>query len=387
MIKGNSFEVGAFSAFPHNDFLYSFSGISIQDTAKSVVSGPSSVLRVPKAKINISDTVTVDRQRLERLFKVAEERERKISKPKVITPLSEVDSTALTFQGSTSRIYSDFQLSFQKLPNYNIGSANDNFLLNISEKTFDIHYKVKDTIPLNATSVTLSSPRPAEPTGFEGKNRDSDSNGWYVFVLLLSLSIFAWGKSLYQKYLLQIIYSVYNYQTSIQLFRDKNALFRNLSIILQFLFPINLGLFFYFLIEYYQLKHVSEYPIANIGLYSFFVFVFFRLKSLFYKFLGVVFKVQDDFNEIQHHMNIFIQTLGVILLPFIISIPFLNESIKSYFLIGLFVIIGVFVLLFFLRGFQIVSRKQVPFFFLILYLCAVEILPIVLLTKVSYSII
>jgi hypothetical protein len=127
--------------------------------------------------------------------------------------------------------------------------------------------------------------------------------------------------------------------------------------------------------------------LANIAIYSLSVFLFFKIKTLVYKFLGVLFKVQEEFHEVQHHMNVFIQTLGIVLVPFIISLPFLADHIKNYFLLALFLLSTVFVMLFFFRGFQIVSRKQVPIFFLILYLCAVEILPVALLIKASYSMI
>jgi hypothetical protein len=86
-------------------------------------------------------------------------------------------------------------------------------------------------------------------------------------------------------------------------------------------------------------------------------------------------------------MNTFIQSLGVVLLPFVISLPFLGGELRNIFLIGLYFLTGVFIILFFFRGFQIVSRKQVPIFFLILYLCAVEILPVALIVKTSYLII
>ncbi|NJK94969.1 MAG: DUF4271 domain-containing protein [Bacteroidales bacterium] len=184
----------------------------------------------------------------------------------------------------------------------------------------------------------------------------------------MTLSIFAWGKAFYYKYLLQILSSVYNYQISIQLFRDKNVLFRNLSIILQILFSINIGLLIFFLLENYNLDQVfTSSSLLNITLYSVGVFLFFKLKSYLYKLLGHLFKVQEDFFEIQHHMNGFAQTLGLVLLPFVIAMPFLEEPLRSIFLYSLFAALGILLMLFFFRGIQIVKRKQVSIFFLILY--------------------
>jgi hypothetical protein len=384
MVKGISSESSNSSDFTIIPLL-SPDQFFYQDTIRSNTLSTPSVLNVPKSNLSGSSTDSLEKLRLERLFKVAEEREKAMARPKYKTVEIVEDTTAE--RGSVARIYTDFTPSFQK-DEFNSEFSQQNFLLNISEKTISIHYKVKDTSSVNASNITSTvAPIPQPLSGFEGNLRDQGTNGWYVFVLLISLSIFAWGKSLYQKYLLQIFNSVYNYQISIQLFRDKNALFRNLSIILQILFPINLGLLIYFLIDFYHFNHILEFPIASIGIYSLGVFLFFRLKTVFYRFLGIVFKVQEDFHEIQHHLNIFSQSLGVIILPFVISMPFLNDNLKSVVLISLFVLIGIYILLFFFRGFQIVTRKQVSLFFLILYLCAVEILPVAILIKTSISII
>lgn len=331
-----------------------------------------------------SDSVPMSSPGLRNLNQSLDSSQKNLVTKRKINTVELKDSTFLN--GSTSRVYSDFVPAFQKL-SYNPESVNSNFLSNIAEKTIDIHFKTNDSIQ-NINASTVSIPPVAKtriPSGFEGNTRIYDNNGWYIFVLLISISIFAWGKSLYQKYLLQVINSVYNYQISVQLFRDKNALFRNLSLILQVLCPINIGLLVYFLIDFYNFNHISTFPLASIALYSLIVFLFFKLKNILYKFLGVLFKVQEDFHEIQHHMNVFVQTIGIVLLPFIVSMPFIEDNLKNYFLLALFLITGIFVLLFFFRGFQIVSRKQVPIFFLILYLCAVEFLPVALLIKASYS--
>lgn len=384
MVKGISSESSHSFDFT-NIPLPSSSLYFYQDTVKIKTTSAQSTLQIPTAKIGNLNTDSLEQARVDRLFQAAEAREKSMARPKYSFVKLPEDTTAV--KGSTSRIYPDDVPSYRK-SDYHPGIADQNFLKNIVKKTLHNHYKTIDSAN-KTTAAVIQAPLPKQPpiSGFEGDLRDAVSSGWYIFFLLISLSIFAWGKSLYQKYLLQIFNSVYNYQISIQLFRDKNTLFRNLSIILQILFPINFGLMIYFLINYYQFNQVSGHTISSIGLYSAGVFLFFRFKAWVYKFLGLVFKVQDDFHEIQHHLNTFVQTLGVVLLPFVISMPFVNDALKNVVLIGLFIITGVFILLLFFRGLQIVNRKQVPVFFLILYLCAVEILPVALLIKTSYSII
>ncbi|NJK94971.1 MAG: hypothetical protein HC905_08715 [Bacteroidales bacterium] len=73
MIKGISIEDG-FSGYTHLPYFFIDHPLSqIRDTIP--VRNNSSVLQVSKPKIITGDTVSVDRQRFDQLFQVAEERE------------------------------------------------------------------------------------------------------------------------------------------------------------------------------------------------------------------------------------------------------------------------------------------------------------------------
>lgn len=362
-----------------------------QDTTvkKSLSPVSPSVIQQAKPKIiGLNDTISIDQSRIDAIFKAAEERETKLSQSSV--PKKKIIITDTTsFEGSLARIYSGFVPSFKSIPDYNSSELNDNFLTNIYEKTIHLNYK-EDIKTSSQSSKTLKTYIPLKNKtefGYEGKTRESNINGWYVLLALLSISIFAWGKSLYQKYLYQIVESLFNYQLANRLYRDKNILFRNLSIGLQILFSLNIGLFLYYLSIRYNLNNITNLPLANILIYSSGIFLFFQFKAALYKFIGYIFKVQDDFSEILHHVTIYNKALGLFLLPITLSIPFVNNYLQTGLLFFSLFIISALLLLVLFRGFQIVNKKHVSFFFLILYLCAVEILPVIILIKASDTII
>jgi len=373
--------------YTENYFVNTF----LQDTTakKSLSPVSQSVIQQARPKIiGINDSISIDQSRIEAIFKAADEREAKLSQsnaPKKKVIISDTTS----FEGSLTRIYSGFVPSFKSLPDYNGSELNENFLSNINEKTIHLHYKedIKANSQSAKTLKTYISAKDKANFGYEGKTRESNINGWYVLLAILSISIFAWGKSLYQKYLYQIVESLFNYQLANRLYRDKNILFRNLSIGLQLLFSLNIGLFLYYLSIRYNLKNLTNLPLANILIYSSGIFLFFQFKAALYKFIGYIFKVQDDFSEILHHVTIYNKALGLFLLPITLSIPFVNNHIQTGLLFFSLFIISSLMLLVLFRGFQIVNKKHVSFFFLILYLCAVEILPVVILIKASDTII
>lgn len=382
MIKGISIDSSStdFDYIPLPNSEQNF--LQVQDTTRNIISAPAQETGTQPA-LNSDTNATPRQQAVRNTVTDAQPPKTNLKSQETAT-----QDTVIVFKGSTLRLFNYYPEL--KTSTQNNQTLNSNIIKNIGEKSLYgqpvASQPIIDTTKAKATHVAVQVPKEPVITGFEGKQLKSTSYDWYTLVLLIAVAIFAWGKSLYHKYLLQIISSVYNYQISIQLFRDKNALFRNLSIILQVLYPISFGLLIYTLINYFHLNHLFGWALANIATYSFGVFLFFQLKALLYKFIGIVFKVKEDFYEIQHHLNIFNQTIGMCLLPFLISIPFLDERFKSIAIVGLFLFAGATLLLFFYRGFQVVTRKQVPIFFLILYLCAVEILPIVLVIKTSYSI-
>ena len=74
--------------------------------------------------------------------------------------------------------------------------------------------------------------------------------------------------------------------------------------------------------------------------------------------------------------------IGIVLLPIISILPYVPDSIAPWvFYAGFFVIILLYILRIF-RGLQISFKNRLSIFYLILYLCALEIMPTLILFKV-----
>lgn len=255
----------------------------------------------------------------------------------------------------------------------------------------------KDSIPNSQIdslqlhdSIRLSEPIPellnteTQVKGEKGIKIFSYDNDWMVGVLLFAIIFMAVIRFSFSKYLLKVFDSVINYQTSSNLFLEKNM--RNLrgSIFLNLLFYVNLALF---LVQYaiYNLSLNQEYNNIFTFLYCFGgLLLLYSGKFVFIRLMGYIFDGIKECKEYLHTVFIYNKNLGVFLLPITISVPFIAQYATPLLLnIGLLLALAFYLLRLF-RGIKILFRQHVSIFYMILYLCALEILPLLMIYKLLY---
>jgi hypothetical protein len=324
--------------------------------------------------------------KIDSLFRVSEHREHQISqntkKTENAIPVLPADTI--------STKYNLFNTPFIG-PQVITTSQNNNVLLNISHKTYgkgaainEISVSNKLIGPGNSVKNTSALISKTEQINYlESNLRLVPGMNWLVIVLLSSLFIFSWIKKLYQKYLLQIVGAAVNYQVANRLFRERNVLFRNVSFGLYLIFGLNFGLFIYYLIDYTGTSQILPQKFNSMLIYSAIVLFIYTIKSSTNKIIGYIFIAQEEFAEYSHNVNLFNKNIGLFLFPVVIAYPFIDEKLQP---IILYFGMGMLIIMFLMRsyrGLQIIIRKGVSIFYLILYLCAIEILPVLLLLKLS----
>ena len=219
---------------------------------------------------------------------------------------------------------------------------------------------------------------------FKGVNI-KPANDWTIGVVLFSLILLAWIKLFYNKYLSQIFFSIYNYQISFKLFQARNILLQRVSFWLYLIYILNGGLFIYQVFQYYNIHPLELQGFFSFLIYSSFFLLLYLAKYTVCNLVVFVFFVQRQFAQYLHNAFLFNKNLGLLLFPVIIGIPYMPEIFtKPLIIIG----IGLFILIFFLRiirGIRIIIKKDVLIFYLILYLCTFEFLPLFLFYKFFLS--
>ena len=118
------------------------------------------------------------------------------------------------------------------------------------------------------------------------------------------------------------------------------------------------------------------------------LFLFYFIKISTFNFLGFLFKIEKELKEYVFTIFLYNHFVGVGLIPVVVLLAFVPGMAQHEIYIsgGLF-----FVLAFLLRTFRsygnVSGSSRFSIFYLFLYLCALEILPLVVITKLIIDIV
>ena len=128
----------------------------------------------------------------------------------------------------------------------------------------------------------------------------------------------------------------------------------------------------------YKLPQHSFYTII---LFMLTIFVFLLFKYLLYKILGNLFDVQNQVKIWLRSCTIVLSMMGIIaFVPTLMMVY--SQSFHNYLLIFFLILFIISQLILFYRIIAFFLQENVNFFFLIAYLCGVEIIPYILLYQV-----
>ena len=209
------------------------------------------------------------------------------------------------------------------------------------------------------------------------------SNDWILGVLLIAFVILAWIRLFYNKFLSPTFVAVINQQVSHNLFRDKSSVSFRVSSGLNLIFYLNAGLYLYLAVLYLEVDIAGVAGFRALVLMCLLLIALYVAKYIISAMAGVISLTQKTFTEYLHNVSLFNKSLGLALFPVILGIVYMSELLLPlFFYAGIVLIVAAYSLRLF-RGFQIFIRESVSIFYWILYLCALEILPILLFFKLS----
>jgi hypothetical protein len=165
------------------------------------------------------------------------------------------------------------------------------------------------------------------------------------------------------------------------MFGEKNYSVLHGAFRLEILFYVTLSIFLYQVFQHFQLTLAHE----NFPLYltsAILVIAYFFGKKIVYSAIGAVFEGTSETKEYLFNVDNFNRSLGLVLLPVVALINYYpaNNPVNMVF-VGVFIVV-VFYIFLIQRGISILLRKQFSIFYLFLYLCILEFLPLLLIYKV-----
>ena len=233
------------------------------------------------------------------------------------------------------------------------------------------------------TNVASLSEEIIVDTKISSDNQESGlmSSDWMIGFMLFSLIILAWIKIFHNKYLATVFQSSYNFQTASRLFESRSSLSQRVSFFTNFLACINLGFLTYLIFEYYNIDFLNLFGIYKLLIYIGIIISIYIGKYIIHSIVGYIFDASIVAAEYLHHVFVYIKVLGIVLVPIVIAIPYIPEYLTKYAIVLGIIMFGIFFLFRIIRGIQVCSKINFSIFYLILYLCTLEILPIAVIYK------
>ena len=134
----------------------------------------------------------------------------------------------------------------------------------------------------------------------------------------------------------------------------------------------------YLLVLVVQMLMTRVSPLLLLGIYVGFCLAYFLLKWLLYMFLGWVFFDKNKTNMWLESYSTLIYYVGFALFPFVLFLVYFDLNLTNLVIIGLIILIFTKILMFY-KWIKLFFHQLSAVFLLILYFCALEIIPCLLL--------
>lgn len=215
----------------------------------------------------------------------------------------------------------------------------------------------------------------------EGKSQPKGEK-WIMAVLLLLVFFFGMLKKVFSKELVVIIQSFYSNRVLSQINKE-DSLFNSWPFIfLYILFGLTIGMFLYLASKYY---HFSG-PYTGFEWFlilSASVIVLFTLKVIILRMVGFFFGIEKMLKVYISILYLSYFNAAIVFLPIVIALSLAPHRYSEILGCAAILILAIIFAFQFIRaGANILSTYQFPKVYLFLYLCALEICPLLILIKV-----
>lgn len=233
-----------------------------------------------------------------------------------------------------------------------------------------------------STVIVHSSVQVQPDPGFPAEIRETSSTNMITVFLMGSLIFFTWIKYNFGKNLAQIIYSFFSFQQAHKLLKEHRESDKQAAFFSDILFVFNSGIFFSLLLSFFNVNLLWDSYVLTILFFSMAVTLLYSLKAGIWKLLGSIFMLQTFSKEYVYNMFLYNRNIGLFIFPLLAVTPFAPRMLTPFLLYGAVTIFCIAYLLRIFRIFQIINTQNVSIFYFILYLCTLEILPLLLFVKV-----
>ena len=209
--------------------------------------------------------------------------------------------------------------------------------------------------------------------------RTADHAFWVPMILIGTFLVFAWVRLFYRRRMELIIRGVFAKNYANQFSREGNIFNERIGLALFVNYLAGISMFIYLSAPMLGLGAGIPPWLLYLAIVAFF-YGFWLVKSLMVQVLSWMFSTGEHSRDLLMNMHLYNLFTGLVLLPLLPLMAYAQPLV--FFYISL-IIIGLIYFFRFLRlGFVGIRFEKFSVFHLILYLCTLEILPLIVLAKI-----
>lgn len=252
----------------------------------------------------------------------------------------------------------------------------------LTDKADYTELKPLNTKPFFQNAEVSTTVVPKELKEKERAQQPHTHSGWFFFPLLGLFFMLAILKVFYARFVNYFIQSALYAFVATKIERENSLLGNRILLMLDIIYFLSSSLLAVKLFDYYNVFDKSIIPIPLQFIYVMvFLLVFRVFKYLFVKIAGYTSQTVSEMKELYFHQLIFTRVFGVFLIPMLLIFAFSDQrasTIVLYLIVSMF---GILMIVRTFRSFQVFIRKGFSIFYFLLYLCALEIAPVIVFIK------
>jgi hypothetical protein len=228
---------------------------------------------------------------------------------------------------------------------------------------------------------------PDAPEQKIGKPILPTNSDWKFYIAIFLLLFFGFFKLLFPKYIDNIFALLFKSTVKAKQLREQIGDALLPSVILNLFFTLVLGIFSYLVAQYY-VPALRQHKFLAIGVAILLVMAVYLVKYLSLVFFGWLFQAKESAKAYIFTVFYFNKILGMLLLPVVVYM-LLSEQLQAVVIVISLFLVSLMVIYRYIFSYismqKIVQMNQFHFF---LYLCTLEIMPLLLIYKglmVNYS--
>lgn len=219
------------------------------------------------------------------------------------------------------------------------------------------------------------------PKTYIGKQIQHTYPGWFVFVFISAVLMIGLVKFMQREKIKLLFQSLFKEKLIAQYVEERNSIVSLTDILLWVNYLLSFSVTLYIAFFHFQLHSPIPFSKINFLIVLFSGILLFQgIKFLLLLLSGWLFKINICVKKYALQWSFMHEMTGILLLPLNILLVFLEKGVSYIIYINLIIILLSYIFLL-IRGIIISKRHELPLFYIFLYLCTLEILPLIVLFR------